>query len=160
MRPLAIIRRTSTWLTLTVLVMVLALALIQVVAATLSAWSAPHMGPRAYSGALLEEVIQDLEQDGLIPNGTQWPESVCRARRVTARWLLIRDTAALNMIGRSANVTFEYPISPDGEISGPVRVLSAWPGRGGMRPASRDSRPHARAQLRAAMSGTEASSHE
>jgi hypothetical protein len=139
----AITPRTSVATTLVVSATVLALVVVYVVGVTPpTAWHAPDIGPRAYSGVVLEEVLQDLEHQGLIPAGTSWQEPVLRRRRVTARWFWIRDTEALELIGQSAGVTFEYPVGHHGEIWGPVRVLNASPLRGGTRAIGRGSLPY------------------
>jgi hypothetical protein len=134
-------RRTSLATALLVLAIVLCLVVIYFIAVTpASDWHAPHAGPRNYQRVALAAVIEDLERHNVLPPGTEWPNAACRGALVTARWVWVRDVEALKIIGRSANVTFIYPIGHHGEIWAPVRVVPAT-GEGGAKPVGRGSLP-------------------
>ena len=137
----ALSRRTSTAAALLILTTVLGLVVVYIIAVTpVSDWYAPHAGPGNYHRVALAAVIEDLERHNVLPPGTEWPDAACRSSLVTTRWVWVRDVEALEMIGRSAHVTFMYPIGHHGEIWAPVRVVPATR-EGGVRPMGHGSLP-------------------
>jgi hypothetical protein len=143
MRNLAITARTSVAATLLALATLLCLVIVYLIAITpMSEWYAPHAGPRNYSAVPLAAVVADFEQHHVLPPGTEWTDPDTRAARVTAKWLWVRDAEALQIIARSSNVIFVYPMGHHGEIWAPVRVVRAEPGHGGVERVGRGSLPY------------------
>ena len=90
-----------------------------------SSWYQPLMPPRSYRSTPLEDVLADLERNGLIPPGTEWATSDLRDRTVTLDLLdLSTHRRVLSRVARAAGVSIEFPTDTHGNIAGPVHVLS------------------------------------
>jgi hypothetical protein len=83
---------------------------------------APRSGARDYDRTPLGDVLVDLEENGIIPNGTTWDSDALRERPVTTSWLFPRDKQALHMVAISADVIIEIPLGTHAQIVGPVTV--------------------------------------
>jgi hypothetical protein len=84
------------------------------------------MPPRVYDHQQLDNVIADLERNGVIPLGTTWEAEALKSRRVSASfWFLPTDRDALARIAESAAVAFKYPMGQHGQIVGSIVVSEA-----------------------------------